>query len=217
MARGLTSDMVAAIAENHVKVFLAVDLELDSPNDLHFWTGAYTLEHDGTSYTGASWMLQISDIQEGSDLSAKGASIGLTGLPSTLIDVVLGEPYQGRICRIKIGFIGTPVEAGSRLKIGASDYLLIDPADSPSYLGIASKFPVTMYTLFSGYLDQMDIEKGPQTCTITATVENKLIDLERPRIRRYNDENQKLRYPSDDAFEFVSRLQRESLTWGVNI
>lgn len=211
MARGLTSDILAAIAEDAVEVFFAVDLELDSPNDLHFWSGTYPLEIDGVTYTGAGWMLQISDIHEGSDLSAKGATLGLTGLPSSLVSLAVEEPYQGRIARIKVGFLGAAVEPGSYLKISASDYLLID--GSGGRLGIASQFPQTTYELFTGYIDQMEIDKGPQLATIQVSVETKMIDLERPRIRRYDDANQQNRYPGDLAMEFIQRLQRESLTW----
>jgi hypothetical protein len=214
MARGLPSDVIDVIGNDHVRVFLAVDVLLDSPNDLHFWTGSYPLEYDGYTYTGASWMLQISDIQEGSDISAKGATMSLTGLPSSLVDLALDEPYQGRLARIHIGFLNDPVEAGSTLKINATDYLLID---ATSKLGIASNFPTTMYTLFSGYIDQMTIDQGPESCTISLAVENKLIDLERPRIRRYTDENHQLRYPGDLAFEFVTRLQNETLPWNVDV
>lgn len=215
MARGLPADMASTLGEDHVKVFIAVDLDLDSPDDLHFWSGYGSLEYEGVTYVGAGWMMQISDIQEVSDISAKGATLSLTGIPSELISVAAEADYQGRIAKIKFGVVGQGVPAGTVLEIdGLGDTLELDAAGDE--LGIASEFPTTMYTLFAGYIDQMVIESGAETCTIGVTVESKLIDLERPRIRRYTDENQQLRYPGDLAFEFVPRLQKEVLTWGFN-
>ena len=40
--------------------------------------------------------------------------------------------------------------------------------------------------VFSGYMDQMNIEEGPSGSTIELKVENKLIDLERARVARYS-------------------------------
>lgn len=71
----------------------------------------------------------------------------------------------------------------------------------------------TSTTVFSGEMDQMNIDFGPETCNISLDVESRMIDLERPRIRRYTDNDQQSRYPGDLAFEFVTRLQDESLEW----
>jgi len=46
------------------------------------------------------------------------------------------------------------------------------------------------------------------------TVENKLIDLERPRVGRFTSEYQKSIYSEDKGFDFVESLQEQKLTWG---
>jgi hypothetical protein len=71
----------------------------------------------------------------------------------------------------------------------------------------------TVFTVFSGEMDQMDINMGPETTTISLDVESRLIDLERPRIRRYTDGDQRARFPNDRGLEFLTRLQSESLNW----
>lgn len=73
----------------------------------------------------------------------------------------------------------------------------------------------TTTTVFTGEMDQMNISYGPETCEISLDVENRLVDLERPRIRRYTDKDHQARYPGDLAFEFVTRLQSESLEWNA--
>ena len=60
----------------------------------------------------------------------------------------------------------------------------------------------------------MTIDEGAETSTITTSVESRLVDLERPRSRRYTAENQKQRFSGDKAFDFVESLQNLRLQWG---
>jgi len=68
--------------------------------------------------------------------------------------------------------------------------------------------------LFSGYMDQMNIEETAETSTIQLTIENKLIDLERARVARYTSAYQKSIYPLDRGLDFVESLQTKEITWG---
>lgn len=68
--------------------------------------------------------------------------------------------------------------------------------------------------VFSGYGDQMVVTESADTCTIAMTVENKLIDLERPRSRRFTHNDQISRFPGDLGLEFVESLQTKELYWG---
>lgn len=79
--------------------------------------------------------------------------------------------------------------------------------------GTISNGVKTSAVVFTGEMDQMGIQMGPETVTISLDVESRLVDLQRARIRRYTDADQRLRFPNDRAFEFVTRLQNESLEW----
>lgn len=68
--------------------------------------------------------------------------------------------------------------------------------------------------VFGGYMNTMNIEDSGETSTITLTVESKLVELNRPRPRRYTHESQKSRYPNDTFFSFVADLQDKSVAWG---
>jgi len=63
-------------------------------------------------------------------------------------------------------------------------------------------------------MDQLSIDEGAETSTVKMTVESRLIDLERPRTRRYTRENQQIRHSGDRAFDFVESLQSQRLQWG---
>jgi len=68
--------------------------------------------------------------------------------------------------------------------------------------------------IFSGYMDQMNIEETANTCTISLTLENKLVDLERPRVSRFTSSYQKSVYSGDRGFDFVEDLQDKEIVWG---
>ena len=60
--------------------------------------------------------------------------------------------------------------------------------------------------IFSGYMDQMNIEESAETSTISVTVENRLVDLERARVARYTSGYHKSIYPDDPGLDFVDSL-----------
>jgi hypothetical protein len=71
-----------------------------------------------------------------------------------------------------------------------------------------------MVEVFTARMDQMTLDEGPETCTIQLTVENILVDLERPRVARYTNNDQQSRFPGDRGFEFVESLQTKEIFWG---
>lgn len=110
---------------------------------------------------------------------------------------------------------------GATLTLSGIPSNLISLARSEPYQGREArvKFGIetggTRYTVtvFTGEMDQMNIRLGPDTCTISIDVESRLVDLNRARTRLFTDADQQSRFPGDKAFEFVTRLQSESLEW----
>ena len=82
-----------------------------------------------------------------------------------------------------------------------------------SLISIAPGSPA-LTTLFVGQIDQMNIDEGADTSTITVAVESKMIKLNQPVVRRYTAESQKALYPDDLAFDYVEDLQDKPLTFG---
>ena len=74
--------------------------------------------------------------------------------------------------------------------------------------------PTSLSQIFSGYMDQMNIEETADTCTIQLTLENKLVDLERARVSRFTSAYQKSIYPGDLGLDFVESLQDKDIVWG---
>jgi len=181
MSRDLAAAISNAIDDPEISIFWACDLLFDSPNELYFWNGIGDLSLGGNTYTGAGTLLELSEMQESSDIASYGATLTLSGIPNNLVQLALAEPYQGRKAIVKFG---------------------VDVSGTKSSV-----------TVFTGEMDQMNFSFGPETATISLDVESRLVDLNRPRIRRYTDADQQSRHAGDRAFEFVPRLQNENLSW----
>ena len=69
--------------------------------------------------------------------------------------------------------------------------------------------------LLQGRTDVMSVREDGDASTISVSAENRLIDLERTRVRYYTDRDQKELFPGDDGFEFVAAINDGSeFVWG---
>jgi len=206
MSRDLSAALSGSLEDNVVYPFFAIDLEFDSPNTLRLWTGYGTLVYEGVSYFGTGELLGISSVEETVEMAAKGATLTLSGVPSEVISLALQEPYQGRVCKINFGMFATD----NLLQEDATSYILLQDG---AKIALESQ-QISLTEVFTGYMNQMNIEEGPDTSTIQLSVENKLVDLERPRVARYTSAYQKDKFNGDLGLDFVESLQDQKLTWG---
>lgn len=205
MSRDLNSDLITQITSGAFRPFFAINATLDS-TDLRLWTGLGDLSISGATYTGVGEFLSISDLEEASDISVKGLTLTLSGIPSDLISLALNTPYQGRELSMFFGVTDLQrvfllQESGSFLLLETDDRIIVGEDDAPAQM-------------FRGFIDTMTIEEGAETATIGVSVENRLIDLERVRVFRYTDQSQKAIHPNDKGFEFVEDLQDKTFNWG---
>ena len=185
MSRDISTLVQNALDDEVMYPFFAVELLFDGAQTLRLWTGVGTLSYDSNDWFGTGSLLQIDTVEETSEIAAKGATITLSGVPNEVLSLALSEPYQGRQAKV---YFGVHIDGES---------------DSAS-----------MTEVFAGYMDQMNIEENTEASTIQLTIENKLIDLERPRTARFTNAYQKYLYPDDKGLEFVESLQDRYLYWG---
>jgi len=206
MSRDLSSNTIENISQDVVYPFFATELRFDGDNVLRLWTGQGTLVlEDGTNWIGTGNLLNISAIEETSELAVKGATLTLSGVPSEVLSLALSEPYQGRVCNIYFGTLSQ----GSILQESSSYILLQDGSRIELETGEKG-----FNEIFSGYMDQMNIEESGETSTIQLLVENKLVDLERARVARFTSGYQKSIYAGDLGLDFVEDLQDKQIPWG---
>lgn len=221
MSRDLSSGVTTNLESDVIYPFFAVELNFDQgtftaadgnvyDRVLRLWTGNGILVYNGYSYYGTGVMLDISAVEETTQMAVKGASLTLSGVPSEVISLALTEAYQGRTCNIYFGLFqrGYILDEDST----ASSEIYILQEDGGRVFLEENKTSLT--EVFTGYMDQMNIQEGPESSTIELSVENRLIDLERPRVGRFTSEHQKSIYPTDKGFDFVESLQDLQLNWG---
>lgn len=205
MSRDLNSDLITQITSAAYRPFFAIQATLDSTT-LRLWTGIGDLSISGITYSGVGEFLSIGDLEEASDISVKGLNLTLSGIPSDLISLALNTPYQGRELTMFFGVTDLQrvfllKEQGGFLLLESGGRFTTGDDDAPAQM-------------FRGFIDTMTIEEGSETATISVSVENRLIDLERSRIFRYTDQSQKAVYPNDKGLEFVEDLQDKTFNWG---
>jgi hypothetical protein len=185
MARSLTTGFKNHIAGVSVTPILLFYADFPS-GAVRVWSGYGNLSWGGNTYTGVGNFGGVDRVDESSDQSAKGIVFSLSGIPSSLITIALADAYQGRTCTLWLG------------ALDSTGAVIADP-----------------YQFFSGRMDVMEIEDGGDTATIRLTGENRLIDLNRPRARRYTHEDQQIDYAGDLGLEYVAGLQDKKIYWGV--
>lgn len=205
MSRDLPTDFITELTSDVVYPFFAVDLNFAS-GPLHFWTGYGDLVIDGTTYLGVGELVNISSVEETTEIEAKGATITMTGIPSSFLSLALQEPYQGRECKIYFGLWL------SNKRISTEADVIVTSEDLFEF--VVESGTRYLVEIFSGELDQMNIVEQADTATIAVTAENVLIKLERPVVRRFTNEDQKSRFPLDKGLEFVASLQDKEIFWG---
>ena len=183
MTRGLTTAAEAAVQQEVVLRTVAVQLDFSSAS-VRVNASPADISIGGDVFLGLGGFGAISAMAENAEIKSRGISLTLSGVPRDLVAVALGEPYQGRAATVW-------------------EVVL----DRETWLPVADPFVV-----FRGRMDTMDVAMG-QSCTITLGVEDRLVDLERPRIRRYTDEDQQARYPGDAFFSFVPATTEKELVW----
>lgn len=182
--RTMSPDMAALTTASAVSPFVLVEAHFSS-GVVRLWNGYGALSWNGEQWLGGGELLELSGVEETATTSAAGVKVSLSGIPSDMLALALGEHYQGRPARL---WLGAMDEAGQ---------IVADPIP-----------------LFSGRMDVMNIDEGAETSTIVLSAENRLIDLKRQDELRYTDAAQQALYPGDRGLEFVAALQDRELVWG---
>lgn len=184
MSRSLTPAVEVAIAAGHVAAITLVEMDFPA-GFVRVNNSPVTFAWNGYDWLGLGSLGSMDAINEGAALEARGIAFRLSGVPAANIYNALGQQYQGRACRVWLA-----------------------PLDPATHSIITS--PVL---LFWGLMDAMSIDLG-ETASITVSAESRLADWGRPRVRRFNHEDQQIDYPGDLGFEFVTAMVDKELRWG---
>lgn len=184
--RAITAGVLAELGKQKVTPFVACQIQF-SDHTLYVWTGFGTLTWNSNDYIGVGNLAGIGVIQETTEVRANGIQLSLSGIPADMISEALSYCRQGLPVQLWLGVLNS------------SGGVIADPA-----------------TAFIGRMDTVSIDEGADTATITISVEGRLIDLQRPRIRRYTDDDQQRTSPGDKGFQYVPMVQDWNGPWGLH-
>lgn len=189
-ARDLSAGVETAIQAGVVYPALLYEGEFYSAGSpsvqyLRLWTGVGTLTWDSKTWTGGGTLLGISPLEETRDVKAVGFTVTVSGIESAKVSLALQSVRQNKPGTLWLACFN------------AAGALIADP-----------------YRLRDGRFDIAVIEDNGETCTIAAQYEDRTIDLDRARDRRYTHEDQQIDYPGDLGFEYVAALQDMQIMWG---
>lgn len=147
-------------------------------------TALGTLTFGGNDYLGVGSFAGIESIYEDSELQATGVRLSLSGVDPAIVATALGENYQGRGAKIYLGFLD------------ADHQLVADPQ-----------------VMYVGRMDKQSISLS-SSGSVSISLENRLIDWDRPRLSRYNNETQQAKYPGDRGLEHAEQAASKPISWG---
>lgn len=182
--RDLTNAVKTAIVADQVLPILLFQGEFAS-GFVRVWSGIGDLSWNSEVWSGVGNLGGVSNIQENSDIQANGVTVTMSGIPSDLISLVLGDVIQGKLGKIYFGFLNV------------NGTIIDDPV-----------------LMFEGRLDVPQISENGGDATIQISYESRLIDLQKSRESRYTNEDQQRIYAGDLGFEFVPDLADKQITWG---
>jgi hypothetical protein len=176
--------MIGQLIAPHMRPVLFLQMQFTS-GPIFVWSGIGNINWNNQVWTGLGGLGTISAIEESSEIKATNVTFTLNGIPQDLIMHALGQVRQGYPVLLWFGALGD------------NNNVLADPLQ-----------------IFAGRMDVPTIDEGAQTSTISIAVENRLIDLNRSRERRYTDQDQQIDHPGDLGFQYVQGIQNWNGTWG---
>lgn len=205
--RNLTPDMASELSGQSVNAVVLAEAFFENQT-LRMWTGYGSLFWGENEFFGGGNFIGISSIDETQDSIAKGITVSLNGIPSTIISLSLNERCRGRPFRLYLAAVDTRQYVST--EDGTGD---IELEDGSGFILLENQFIDSPYRIFSGLMDVMEFTDNGATADVRLAVENILITGQRTKLRRYTSEDQKKLYPFDKGFDFINQLQDKEIVW----
>ena len=185
MSRGFPSAVLTALSSDHVALVTFAKLEFPSGTlYLHNSLGTYTW--GGQDWLGAGDLGEISQLEEGAQISPYKISLSLSGLDATISGAALTEDYYLQPVTVYLGVLNE------------SDTLIADPT-----------------IVWEGAMDQMELSVGATDGdTITLTAESELARFDKASNLKYTDAQLQSDFSGDLAFEFMADIEGAKIRWG---
>ena len=185
MSRGFPSNVLTALSSDHVALVTFAKLEFPSGTlYLHNSLGTYTW--GGNDWLGTGDLGEISQLEEGAEISPYKISLSLSGLDATISGAALTEDYYLQPVTVYLGVLD------------ANDALIANPT-----------------VVWEGAMDQMELSVGAADGdTIVLTAESELARFDKASNLKYTDAQLQSDFSGDLAFEFMADIEGAKIRWG---
>jgi hypothetical protein len=180
----MSSGMLTAIQSSELQPAIFVTATF-ATGPIYVWTGYGPVTWNGQTWLGIGTLGNITMIEEGATVEAKGITISLSGIDPTLLSDVLTEFLLGAPVTVYVG------------------------------LFVSGALVATPLVAWAGRMDQPTIDVSAETALISINCENRLIDMNVSVDRRYTSDDAQLFAPGDQGFNWVSGIQEVTVYWGA--
>ena len=185
MSRGFPSAVLTALSSDHVA--LVTYAKLDFPSGtlyLHNSIGTYTW--GGNDWLGTGDLGEISQLEEGAEISPYKITLSLSGLDATISGAALTEDYYLQPVTVYLGVLN------------ANDVLIADPT-----------------IVWEGAMDQMELSVGAADGdVIVLTAESELARFDKASNLKYTDAQLQSDSAGSLGFEFMADIEGAKIRWG---
>ena len=185
MSRGFPTAVATALSAGHVVLVTFAKLEFPSGTIyVHNSIGTYTW--GGQDWLGTGDFGEISQIEEGADVSPYKITLTLSGLDATISGAALNEDYYMHPATVYLG------------ALDADDVLIADPT-----------------VVWEGAMDQMNFSIGEASGdSIQLTAESELARFDKSSNKKYTHSQQQNDHSGDVLFEFMADIEDAKIRWG---
>lgn len=185
MSRGFPSDVLTALSSEHVALVTFAKLEFPSGTlYLHNSIGTYTW--GGNDWLGTGDLGEISQLEEGAEISPYKITLSLSGLDATISGAALTEDYYLQPVTVYLGVLN------------ANDVLIADPT-----------------IVWEGAMDQMELSVGAADGdVIVLTAESELARFDKASNLKYTDAQLQSDSAGSLGFEFMADIEGAKIRWG---
>lgn len=181
--RGMTSDMLTAIAAQQMKVIHLCVLYLtqDSPQQTIYMTDSgQDIVWNGQTYSDTEGLTDLSDPNESYQLDVDSASFTLSGTELANLSIALTSNFTDARFVIRRAIA----------QVESSPMVVTDPV-----------------VIWDGRIDSWEYSETPgQESTLTWNMSNHWVDFTRVSGRRTNSADQQLFYPGDLGLDYADKL-----------
>lgn len=209
------AQLVQLLAQSNTPVLL-FEGEFAS-GTVRLWTGIGDLDWNGDIWTGLGSILTVQTVPETQQIVSQAVVLTLSGVPPENVSLVLSEVNHGQFGRLWLGFLApVQTEGPGALGDGAlGDAGLgagaISAGDAP---GVAPALVADPTPVFGGEIDAPAIVETAAGPTIQVSYQDRMVDLDRPRLHYYTSSDQQAFYQTDQGFSFVPNIQEWDGVWG---